>query len=248
PARPTSSTGSASSPRRHATRVSSEAVLPSFAELRRELPRGSPRAWRFAAVAAGSRAGAALSDGLRTGYRDGFDSGAFMAYVYDNVATSRTALGRRLDRRLLERPPCQAFRAIRALAERAVLDAIDDEPSSAVVADLAAGPSPYVVEAIAGRPAARALLCDTEPAALDVARGAAEARGVAHRVTLVPGDAFDRAHLAALTPRPDVVLELGLYGMYPDDELIERHFADLAELVTPPHIVLNVQTRNPEIE
>jgi len=228
--------------------VSSEVALPSFAELRRELPRASPRAWRFAALAAGSRAGAALSDGLRTGYRAGFDSGAFMAYVYDDVATSRTALGRRLDRRLLERPTCQAFRDIRALAERAVLDAIDDEPGPAVVADLAAGPSPYVVEAIARRPAARALLCDTDPGALDVAGGAAEARGVADRVTLVPGDAFDRDHLAALSPRPDIVLELGLYGMYPDDELIERHFADLAELVTPRQIVLNVQSRNPEIE
>jgi hypothetical protein len=229
--------------------VSAEVALPSFAELRRDLPRGSPRAWRFAALAAGSRLCAVFSDGLRTGHRHGFDSGAFMAYVYANAPSGRTALGRRLDRRLLERPTCQAFRDIRALAERAVFDALDDVPGPApAVADLAAGPSPYLLEALARRPDARAALCDADPAALEVARRGAVARGVDRRVTLVPGDAFDRAHLGALRPRPDVVLELGLYGMYPDDALIERHFTDLAELVAPRQIVLNVQARNPEIE
>jgi hypothetical protein len=51
-----------------------------------------------------------------------------------------------------------------------------------------------------------------------------------------------------LRPRPDVVCELGLYGIYHDDTLIERHFADLAEIVAPAQIVCNVQVANPEIE
>ena len=45
-----------------------------------------------------------------------------------------------------------------------------------------------------------------------------------------------------------MVVELGLYGIYHDDRRIERHFADLAELVAPRQIVFNVQTQNPEIE
>ena len=44
------------------------------------------------------------------------------------------------------------------------------------------------------------------------------------------------------------MVELGLYGIYHDDALIERHLHDLAELVAPSQIVFNVQTRNPEIE
>jgi len=45
-----------------------------------------------------------------------------------------------------------------------------------------------------------------------------------------------------------VVAELGLYGIYHDDALIERHFVDLAETIGPEQIVFNVQTQNPEIE
>ena len=68
------------------------------------------------------------------------------------------------------------------------------------------------------------------------------------RVTTRRASAFDHAALASLRPRPDVVCELGLYGIYHDDGLIERHFAALAETVAPGQIVCNVQVANPEIE
>ena len=101
PPRLTSSTASASWSRRRATRMPAEAALPSFADLQRELSPISPRAWRFAAAARGSRAGSLLSDGLRIGYRHGFDSGPFMAHVYANRPSGRTIVGRAIDRRLL---------------------------------------------------------------------------------------------------------------------------------------------------
>jgi 16S rRNA G966 N2-methylase RsmD len=226
-----------------------EAAAPSFAELQRDLSPGSPRAWRFAALAMASRAGALLSDGLRIGHAHGFDSGPFMAHVYTDRPAGRTAIGRRVDGRLLARRTCRAFREVRALAEQAVLDAIDAHPGRApVIADLAAGPAPYLLEAIARRPDARALVCDIDPAALVQAEAAAMRLGVEGRVRAIRADAFDRAALRTLEPRPDVVIELGLYGIYHDDILIERHFQDLAELVAPAQIVLNVQTHNPEIE
>ena len=122
-----------------------EAALPSFADLQRELSPISPRAWRFAAL----RAGALLSDGLRIGYRHGFDSGPFMAHVYANRPSGRTAVGRAIDRRLLGRRTCVAFREIRTLAERAVFDAMRSEPGpSPLVADLAAGSAPYLLSAL----------------------------------------------------------------------------------------------------
>jgi SAM-dependent methyltransferase len=226
-----------------------EAVLPTFAELQRDLPLKSPRAWRFGALALASRAGALVSDGLRVGYAHGFDSGPFMAHVYANRAAGRTALGRRVDGRLLSRRTCVAFREIRELARQAVLDAIDAQGGEApVIADLAAGPAPYLLEAIASRPGATAVVCDIDPAALAQAKAAARRLGVEDRVRTLRADAFDREALRALEPRPDVVIELGLYGIYHDDGLIERHFEDLAELVAPQQIVLNVQTQNPEIE
>lgn len=220
-----------------------------FESLRAELPRSSPRAWRFAALSLASRAEACVSEGTRIGHRHGFDSGPFMAHVYADRALGRTPLGRRLDRRLLDRATCQSFRDIRGLAEAAVLEAIDAAATaSPVVADLAAGPSPYLLHALARRPGASAVLCDIDAAALEQAVGAARELGVQQRVSTRRASAFDRAALTALRPRPDVVCELGLYGIYHDDAVIERHFTDLAETVAPVQIVCNVQVANPEIE
>ena len=216
--------------------------------LRAELPRSSPRAWRFTALSLASRAGACLSEGARIGHRHGFDSGPFMAHVYADRAVGRTPLGRRLDRRLLDRATCQAFRDIRGLAETAVLEAIEAARAGAGVADLAAGPSPYLLHALTRHPGATAVLCDIEVAALEQAAAAARELGLQDRVSTRRASAFDRAALAELRPRPDVVCELGLYGIYHDDALIERHFLDLAETVAPAQIVCNVQVDNPEIE
>jgi len=229
--------------------MSAELAARRFEALRAELPRSSPRAWRFAALSLASRAGARLSEGTRIGHRHGFDSGPFMAHVYADRAVGRTALGRRLDRRLLDRATCQAFRDIRGLAEAAVLEAIDAaEGERPVVADLAAGPGPYLLRALARRPGAMAVLRDIDAAALEQATAAARELGVADRLTTLCASAFDPAALAALDPRPDVVCELGLYGIYHDDALIERHFLDLARIVAPAQIVCNVQVANPEIE
>jgi len=225
------------------------AYAASFAELQRDLPASSPRAWRFRALAAASRAGAILSEGLRVGHEHGFDSGPFMDHVYGNEPRGRTALGREIDRRLLSRRTCQAFREIRVLAREALADAA--AASSApepLIADLAAGPAPYVFEVLAAQPRARALLADIDPAALAQARAHAMRLGLAGRVTFTQSSAFDRAALERIDPAPDVVAELGLYGIYHDDALIERHFADLAATIAPEQIVFNVQTQNPEIE
>jgi hypothetical protein len=227
------------------------AASPTFAELQRPRPTRSARAWRFAAARAASHAGALLSDGLRIGYAHGFDSGPFMAHVYADEATGRTALGRALDRRLLDMRTCVAFRDIRGLAETAVLDAADavaERERPPVIADLAAGSAPYLLRTLAARPRVRAIAGDIDPGALAVAEAAARKLGVDDRLTTLRADAFDRAALGALPARPDVVVELGLYGIYHDDRRIERHFADLAELVAPRQIVFNVQTQNPEIE
>jgi hypothetical protein len=222
---------------------------PPFFELQRELAWSSPRAWRVGTIAAASRAGALLSEGLRIGYAHGFDSGPFMAHVYENAPRGRTALGRAIDRRLLARRTCQAFREIRGLARAAIDEAIAADSSGApVIADLAAGPAPYLFESLAAHPDARAIVGDIDPPALAQARAGARHLGVDSRAQFINASAFDRAALANLHPTPTIVVELGLYGIYHEDALIERHFRDLAETVAPGQIVFNVQTQNPEIE
>jgi len=192
-----------------------DAPLPTFADLQRELPLTSPTAWRFAAQRAASRVGALVSAGLRTGYRHRFDSGPFMDHVYANRPRGRGAVGRAVDRRLLRRRTCVAFRDIRVLAERAIGDALAAAGTSEpVVADLAAGPAPYLLHAIAGHPGARAVMRDVDPEAIDGAPAAARTLGLDGRAPFARADAFDRETLRALDRRPDVVVELGLYGIY----------------------------------
>ena len=221
----------------------------TFEDLQRDLPLLSLSAWRYRVLGTASRVGARLSEGLAIGHAHGFDSGPFMAYVYDARPHGRTSLGTWLDRRLLSRPTCRAFREIRVLAERAVSAAIAMHGDGDVtVADLAAGPAPYLLDALLEHPRARAFVCDVDAGAVAQATAAAEARGLADRVQTRRLDAFDADALADLAPSPDIVLELGLYGIYHDDALIERHFQDLARTVAPDQIVCNVQVRNPEIE
>lgn len=225
------------------------APTPTFAELQRDLPALTPRAVRFRALAAASRGGAFLSEGLRIGHEHGFDSGPFMAHVYANQPQGRTPVGRLIDQRLLSRRTCQAFREIRVLARDALDEAVGACGVEApVIADLAAGPAPYLFEVLTSHPRARAIVGDIEPAALAQARSQAARSGLLDRVAFVQASAFDRSALERLDPAPNIVVELGLYGIYHDDALIERHFLDLAEAVAPAQIVFNVQTQNPEIE
>jgi hypothetical protein len=220
----------------------------TFEDLQRDVSPLSVPGVRFGVLRAASRAGAALSEGLRIGHSRGFDSGPFMAYVYDDTVHGRTPVGTWLDRRLLSRPTCRAFREIKLLAEQAVNAALEAGGDGTVVADLAAGPAPYVLDALAGHPGASAVICDIDPAATAQAEAAAAARGLSGRVQTRQLDAFDADALAAFSPSPGVVLELGLYGMYYDDSLIERHFQDVARTLAPGEIVCNVQVQNPEIE
>ena len=179
-----------------------EAALPSFADLQRELSPISPRAWRFAALRACSRAGALLSDGLRIGYRHGFDSGPFMAHVYADRPSGRTAVGRAIDRRLLRRRTCVAFRDIRMLAEqRGVRRAARRAPARARRRrPRRRARARTCSRALTRQPRARAILGDTDPEALDAARRDAEALGVADRVQFLQADAFDRDALARAAP------------------------------------------------
>jgi Putative methyltransferase len=114
--------------------------------------------------------------------------------------------------------------------------------------DLAAGPGAYLLDVLAEspRPEVRVLLRDVDPAALAIAAATARERGLGQVETAL-GDALDPRSLAEIRRRPDVAVELGLYGMF-GDERIAPHFRDLAEQLGPAVLVCNVQNQNPEID
>ena len=143
--------------------------------------------------------------------------------------------GRRLDRRLLDRADLPGLprhprprRGGGARGDRRRRRRAPSSPTSPP------GPSPYLLHALrSATRRERGALRHRRRRARAGVRGRPRARRRSDRVTTRRASAFDRAALAALRPRPDVVCELGLYGIYHDDALIERHFLDLAETVAP---------------
>ena len=223
--------------------------MPNLAELSRPLPMYSPKAWRYALAALTLRSLGRLSQGLRLAYDCGFDSGAIMNYIYENRPRGRTAIGRRLDRAFLDQVTCRAFRAVKGLVEEALTAYLDERQGRPTfVVDLAAGTGDYLLAALAARPQVAALLRDIDPEA--VAQGAALARrwGLDGRVRYERGDALDGEGLLAVTPRPDLVVEIGLYGLIHDDEVLRRHLRQIRQGLTPDALLFNVQTYNPQIE
>lgn len=200
-------------------------------------------AWRLAYRSVGR-----LSEGVRTGLAHGFDSGQFMAYAYANEPTGALGLGRWIDRRLLGSLTCTSFRETSRLATEALRELLDERAGrETLVVDLAAGPARYLLDVLAERPRpeVRVLLRDVDGAGLQAALDAAAARGL-ERIDGAVGDALDPDSLATIAREPDIALELGLYGMFPD-EAIAAHLRDLATTVAPRALVASLQVHNPEI-
>ncbi len=230
------------------------AAAPTFADLQRPLPPHSPRAWRFAARARGRpRRRAAQRRAAHRLHATASTPGRSWPTSTPTDPPGAPPLGPR------DRP---AAAASGAPASRSATSARSPSaPCSTrstrrrrrapVVADLAAGPAPYLLRALAARPATPARSSGDIDAggARGAPAAAASALGSTDRVTYRARRRLrPRRAGRAATPAPTSSLELGLYGIYHDDARIERHFLDLAELVAPQQIVFNVQTRNPEIE
>ena len=123
-----------------------------------------------------------------------------------------------------------------------------DPAPAPVVADLAAGPAPYVFDALAASPRARAILCDIDPAALEQARrrdgegahrsGAVRAGAARSNATGWPGS----------DPGPSTVIELGPVRHLPRRRTDPAPLRRPGRARAPEQIVFNVQTQNPEIE
>jgi hypothetical protein len=69
-----------------------------------------------------------------------------------------------------------------------------------------------------------------------------------NKVSYELGSALDAESLKKINPKPDLVIEVGLYGIIHNDESVRRHFVELKDILNPDAILFNVQTYNPQIE
>lgn len=196
-----------------------------------------------------------LSPGLKLGRETGFDSGATLDYVYRNTVGGRTAPGRLLDRVYLNSPGWTGIRRRKELVEELLELAarrLRAEGLPVRIMDIAAGHGRYVLdmlERIGPDGWDEALLRDIDPHNVETARRHAEERGLADRVRCVVGDAFAAADLAAVSPRPTLVVVSGLYELFPDNGPVLASLQGLAAAVADGgYLVCTNQPWHPQQE
>ncbi|TFG77045.1 MAG: methyltransferase domain-containing protein [Thermodesulfobacteriales bacterium] len=224
--------------------------MPTFEELLKPLPIYSPKRWYYEGASLLLRSIGTLSRGIKTGYTHGFDSGMIMNYVYEDTPQGTFYIGKALDRVFLNQITCKAFRSIKEIQKNMIKDYLAQRNGvPTFIADLASGKADYLYDALLETNSqAKILLRDIDEEALKESEAIAQKLNLPNELRFELGSAIDTESLRKIDPEPDLVIEVGLYGIIHDDEQIRRHFLDLKEILNPEAILFNVQTYNPQIE
>ena len=224
---------------------------PSQAEYDRlQAPGGGPQ---FAIARGFLKSVGRLSSAVQLGWRAGFDSGVMLDYVYENRPRGVTPLGRLIDRAYLGSIGWRGIRLRRAHLEQAlrtVIERLHAEGRPVHLVDIASGPGRYLLETIRSLAAIpmTALLRDYKPENIEAGRRLAAERGLSN-VSYEQGDAFDRAALAKLRPRPSVAVVSGLFELFPDNGPVQESLRGLADAVVPDgYLVYTNQPYHPQLE
>jgi alpha-beta hydrolase superfamily lysophospholipase/SAM-dependent methyltransferase len=208
---------------------------------------------RFAATRIGMKTVGRLSRGIRLGWEAGFDSGRTLDYVYENKPRGRTLLGRALDRLYLNTIGWRGIRTRRDNLRNVLGDAIERvrrQGQAVRLLDIASGPGRYVLETVknlAHIPLS-VLLRDYKAENNDAARQLAGQMGLKN-VTVASGDAFDRASLASIAPKPTVAIVSGLYELFPSNKAVLESLRGLADATEPgSYLVYTNQPWHPQVE
>jgi SAM-dependent methyltransferase len=207
----------------------------------------------FALTRLGMKTLGRLSCGIQLGWQAGFDSGRTLDYVYENKPRGFTPLGKFFDRNYLNSIGWCGIRARKVNLQKILRSAIEDIHSDGRpvrVLDIASGPGRYVLETIRDLPEVPATVClrDYKPENVEAARRLANELGLSG-VTVTQGDAFDRAALAAIAPKPTVAIVSGLYELFPQNEPVLNSLRGLADAMEPGgYLIYTNQPWHPQME
>lgn len=220
--------------------------------LEKPLPLLSPKRIGFALTRLSMATLGRLSEGIRVGWKTGFDSGSMLDYVYENRARGITPLGRLIDRGYLDSVGWRGIRIRKRNLEKLLTEAVSRVKAAGLpahVVDVAAGHGRYDLEALkAIGGGVTAQLRDYSPINVDAGRALIREMGLGG-VTFEAGDAFDRAALAALSPRPTVAVVSGLYELFPDNDRVAASLAGLGDAVpSGGYLVYTGQPWHPQLE
>jgi alpha-beta hydrolase superfamily lysophospholipase len=218
------------------------------------LPTVSPKGLYWSATRAGMRIGGLFSRGLKLGHDTGFDSGSTLDYVYRNEADSANPIGRLIDRNYLQSIGWRGIRQRKLHVEELIREAMQhlhDAKMPIRVMDVAAGHGRYVLEALDSSAVKPESILLRDYSGLNVAQGQAMIRSkkLESIAQFVKGDAFDRASLASVTPKPTVAIVSGLYELFGDNDMVSRSLAGIADAVPAGgYLVYTGQPWHPQLE
>ena len=218
------------------------------------LPRNSLGELYWRLTRAGLRLGSRLSDGVKLGFASGFDSGSTLDYVYRNQPSGKTALGRLIDRNYLDSIGWRGIRQRKRHIEellRLAMAALREQGRALHLLDIAAGHGRYILEALEGQEQQPDSILLRDYSAINVRDGGAliAQKGLGAIARFVEGDAFDRADLAALQPRPSLAVVSGLYELFGSNQQVGDSLAGLAAAVEEGgYLIYTGQPWHPQLQ
>ncbi len=218
------------------------------------LPRNSLGELYWRLTRAGLRLGSRLSDGVKLGFASGFDSGSTLDYVYRNQPSGKTALGRLIDRNYLDSIGWRGIRQRKRHIEellRLAMAALREQGRALHLLDIAAGHGRYILEALEGQEQQPDSILLRDYSAINVRDGGAliAQKGLGAIARFVEGDAFDRADLAALQPKPSLAVVSGLYELFGSNQQVGDSLAGLAAAVEEGgYLIYTGQPWHPQLQ
>ncbi|MBD9483311.1 bifunctional alpha/beta hydrolase/class I SAM-dependent methyltransferase [Pseudomonas sp. PDM14] len=218
------------------------------------LPKNSLADLYWRSTRAGLKLGSGLADGVKLGFATGFDSGSTLDYVYRNHPSGKGALGRLIDQNYLNSIGWRGIRQRKVHAEELLRLAMANlrEQSKAVrIVDIAAGHGRYILESLDGLEHKPDAILLRDYSDINVRDGAAliEQKGLGAIARFVKGDAFDKADLAALEPKPTLAVVSGLYELFGSNQMVGDSLAGLAAAVEEGgYLVYTGQPWHPQLE
>ncbi|WP_018604735.1 bifunctional alpha/beta hydrolase/class I SAM-dependent methyltransferase [Uliginosibacterium gangwonense] len=225
-----------------------------YQKLSQLLPWWCPKRWSFALTRFGMSTGGRLSEGVRLGFETGFDSGSTLDYVYRNAARGCSFVGKLIDRNYLDAIGWRGIRQRKLHVEKILQDAIGrlrGEARPVHVLDIAAGHGRYILEGIEKLPQKpdSVLLRDFSDLNVEKGNKLITEKGLQSITRFVQGDAFSRASLSNLSPRPTISVVSGLYELFPDNSMLKESLAGIADVMEPGgYIIYTGQPWHPQLE
>ena len=218
------------------------------------LPKNSLGDLYWRTTRAGLKLGSGLSDGVKLGFETGFDSGSTLDYVYRNQPSGKSALGRLIDANYLNSIGWRGIRQRKLHAEellRLAMGRLREAGKAVRIVDIAAGHGRYILESLEGLEHKPDAILLRDYSEINVRDGSAliERKGLGDIARFVKGDAFDRADLAALDPKPTLAVVSGLYELFGSNQMIGDSLAGLAAAVEEGgYLVYTGQPWHPQLE